>query len=109
MPVRWISGRIMDADYPRSAVRARASGTVFLRFVVAPNGRVSDCGVTRSSGNRDLDETTCRLIVRRFRYRPAMDAEGRPVSATIRGEHVWELGAEPDPIELEPTEIDEGP
>jgi protein TonB len=99
----------MDSDYPRAAVRARASGIVFLRFVVAPSGRVSDCSVTRSSGNRALDETTCRLILQRFRYRPALDAEGRPVPATIRGEHVWDLGPEPEPIEIEPTEIDDGP
>jgi protein TonB len=106
-PARWISGRIRDSDYPRSAVRARASGTVFLRFVVAPSGRVSDCRVTRTSGNRDLDETTCELIVRRFRYRPAIDEDGRPIAQTIRGEHDWELAPEPEPIEIEPTEIDD--
>jgi protein TonB len=96
----------MDSDYPRSAVRARARGTVFLRFVVAPSGRVNDCRVTRSSGNRDLDETTCDLIVRRFRYRPAISSDGRPVAETIRGEHVWDMGPEREPIEIEPTEID---
>lgn len=106
-PARWISGRIRDSDYPRAAVRARASGTVFLRFVVAPSGRVSDCRVTRSSGNRDLDETTCSLIIRRFRYRPAIGPDGRPVAEAIRGEHVWDLGPEREPIEIEPTEIDD--
>ena len=108
VPARWISGRIMNSDYPRSAVRARASGTVFLRFVVAPSGRVSECDVTRSSGNRALDETTCRLIVQRFRYRPALNSEGRPIPAVIRGEHEWDLGPEPAPIEIEP-EIEDGP
>jgi protein TonB len=102
VPARWISGRIVDTDYPRSAFKARASGTVSLRFVVAPSGRVDECSVTRSSGNRALDETTCRLIVQRFRYRPALNAEGRPVAATIRGQHDWDLGAEPEPIEIEP-------
>jgi protein TonB len=108
-PPRWISGRIMDSDYPRGAVRARASGTVFLRFVVAPTGRVINCRITRSSGNRDLDQTTCGLIERRFRYRPARDPSGRPVADTIAGEHVWELGPEPEPIEIEPTIPDDGP
>jgi len=99
---RWISGRIRDSDYPDSAFRARAMGTVYLRFIVAPSGRVSDCRVTRSSGSRALDETTCRLIVQRFRYRPARDEYGRPIPEEVRGKHVWELGPEPPPIDIEP-------
>jgi protein TonB len=99
---RWIRGRIVDSDYPRSAFEARISGTVFLRFVVAPDGRVSDCTVTRSSGSAALDATTCRLIKQRFRYRPARNEWGRPVPDTIRGQHVWELGPEPPPIDVEP-------
>lgn len=100
---RWLSGGIGPEDYPRAAVRARAEGVVHLRFVVAANGRVRDCRVTRSSGSAALDATTCRLIERRFRYRPARDAVGRPTAETIRGEHHWVLGPEPPPVELEPT------
>lgn len=100
---RFLSGGIGPDDYPRSAVLARASGTVYLRFVVAPNGRVSDCAVTRSSGNADLDRTTCRLIKRRLRYRPARDASGRPIAEAVTGEHVWEIQEAP-PIEVEPVE-----
>lgn len=99
---RFLRGRIMDSDYPRSALEARLSGTVFLRFVVAPSGRVSECTVTRSSGSAALDAATCRLIRERFRYRPARDAEGRPIAEVIRGQHDWELGPEPPPIDVEP-------
>lgn len=102
-PARWLRGAIYDSDYPDSAYRAGVSGIVHLRFVVAPDGRVSDCAVTRSSGSRALDETTCRLIMRRFRYRPARDGNGRPIPATIRGEHVWDVAPEPPPIDVEPT------
>jgi protein TonB len=101
-PVRWLRGRIYDSDYPRRAYEARFEGTVYLRFVVAPDGYVSDCAVTRSSGNREVDETTCRLIMRRFRYRPARNEDGRPIASTIRGEHHWELAPEPEPIDVEP-------
>jgi protein TonB len=100
---RLIRGSIRDSDYPRSAYQAGVSGTVFLRFVVAPDGRVSDCAVTRSSGHRDLDSTTCRVIMRRFVYRPARDAGGNPVAEVVRGEHVWELEPERAPIDIEPT------
>ena len=104
---RWLSGSIRDSDYPRAAIEARKSGTVGLRFVVAPSGRVSQCTVTRSSGSAALDETTCRLIRARFRYRPARDYTGRPVAETIRGEHEWELAPEPPPIDIEPEIVDD--
>lgn len=104
---RWISGSIRDSDYPRAALESRRSGTVFLRFVVAPSGRVSQCTVTRSSGSAALDETTCRLIRNRFRYRPARDYTGRPLAETIRGEHEWQLAPEPPPIEIEPEIVED--
>jgi protein TonB len=104
---RWISGGIYDSDYPRAALEARRSGTVRLRFTVAPTGRVSACTVTRSSGSAALDSTTCRLIMSRFRYRPARDGAGRPIADTISGAHEWELGPEPPPIEIEPEEVEE--
>ena len=104
---RWLSGGISDSDYPRAAIEARRSGTVHLRFTIAPTGRVSACSVTRSSGSSALDSTTCRLIMARFRYRPARDGSGRPIAETIRGEHVWELGPEPPPTYIEPEEVEE--
>jgi protein TonB len=99
---RWISGGIRGSDYPDGAYRAHVGGTVHLRFTVAPSGRVSDCAVTRSSGSRELDAVTCRLIMARFRYRPARDAEGKPIAETVVGEHVWEVAAEPPVREVEP-------
>lgn len=103
-----IAGRIYDSDYPRSALRARVQGTVHLRFIVSPQGRVSECAVLRSSGNAALDETTCRLIKKRYRFDPARDEEGRATTDRFRGDHIWELGPEPPPIDVEPTIPDEG-
>ena len=94
-PLRWRSGSLNDRDYPKAALRVNAQGTVHLRFTVGVNGRVTDCAVTRSSGNRDLDETTCRLIQQRFRYEPSRDALGRPYADVVTGEHVWELWDRP--------------
>ncbi|HYI40749.1 MAG TPA: energy transducer TonB [Allosphingosinicella sp.] len=104
---RWLSGRIGNSDYTSDLTR---DGVVYLRFTVAPSGRVSDCAVTRSSGNRALDALTCRLIVRRFRYRPARDSEGRPVASTITGEHLWYAEPPPPDVWVEPDieEPDDG-
>jgi protein TonB len=103
-PVRWLSGQISPADYPQRPFDAGIGGTVHLRFIVSPSGRVTDCAVTRSSGNAELDTATCRLIKRRLRYRPALDAGGRPIAAVINGEHEWVAERRPDEIIEEPDE-----
>jgi protein TonB len=100
-PARWISGSIGDSDYPPASFERELGGTVFMRFTVRPNGRVTDCRVTRSSGQRDLDVTTCRLIERRFRYRPARDARGRPIASEVRGQHEWIAERRTTLIEIE--------
>lgn len=86
---RQIGGRIRNSDYPQAAVEAGASGMVSVRYTVMTDGHVSRCLVMRSSGNRDLDETTCRLIEQRFRFRPARDVFGEPVQADIVEDHEW--------------------
>jgi len=88
-PPRQIKGRLKNSDYPSAAGEAGVGGTVSVRYVVETDGRVSDCEVTRSSGSRILDETTCRLIRERFRFRPSLDEQGRPVASAIVENHSW--------------------
>jgi protein TonB len=102
--VRWLSGGIDAGDYPSRALEAGIGGTVRMRFVVGPSGRVTSCTVTRSSGSAELDETTCRLITRRMRYRPATDARGQRIPATILGEHEWVAERRPNEV-IEEEEV----
>lgn len=90
-PPRHVRGRIKASDYPRGAALAGAGGIVSVRYHVEVDGRATDCRVTRSSGNADLDDTTCRLIEERFRYEPSRDAAGRPVVSTIVENHEWDF------------------
>ncbi|HET9427014.1 MAG TPA: TonB family protein [Allosphingosinicella sp.] len=88
---RLVRGRIVHADYPRAAVRARAEGTVVARLNVGADGRVASCTVTRSSGSPDLDSTTCRLIQQRFRFTPARDNQGRAIASVTGWQQRWWL------------------
>lgn len=90
-PPRRIRGDMRDAPYPAGAAEAGIGGTVSVRYYVETDGHVSDCDVTRSSGNAELDAATCGFIVRRFRFRPARDSRGRPVPAAIIENHSWEI------------------
>ena len=91
VPPRLLNGRLKNSDYPRAAADAGAEGTVSVRYTVAANGRAGNCRVTRSSGNDELDRTTCHLIVERFRFAPSRDANGNPVDADIVEEHSWSV------------------
>ena len=86
-----LSGRIANRDYPREASRADIGGEVEVRFTIQANGRVSGCRVTRSSGDTSLDTTTCRLIEKRFRFKPATNAAGTPVASQYGWRQSWWL------------------
>jgi periplasmic protein TonB len=84
-----IAGEIRPSDYPRNLRRAGIGGTVLFVFTIGANGRVTRCGVTRSSGVPELDALTCRLVMQRFVYRPSTDRNGRAVPTEADGEHEW--------------------
>jgi periplasmic protein TonB len=78
-------------DYPSSAIRAEEQGTTGFRVEVGPDGRVTSCSVTRSSGSSTLDEATCRLVTRRARFTPAKDTSGAAISDTYSNNIRWVL------------------
>lgn len=88
-PPRHLRGRLSDADYPRAALDRGADGTVSVRFTVSLAGRAINCRITESSGYRELDENTCRLIERRYRFEPSRDRNGRPILADVIEDHTW--------------------
>ena len=89
---RLISGSIDNRDYPRGAARANIGGTVVAFYTVLANGRVTGCKIQRSSGNSELDATTCSLIEQRFRYDPARDSNGNAVTDITGWQQRWWLG-----------------
>ena len=58
--------------YPREALRRRIEGTVLLQVLVGVDGRPLDVIVQQSSGNRALDEAARLQVLKRWRFRPAM-------------------------------------
>ena len=84
-----IAGAITQSDYPRDLREHGFGGRVEFTFTVGPNGRVSRCSVTRSSGVPRLDALTCALVQQRFVYRPSTDRYGRPIADEVDGEQDW--------------------
>ena len=88
---KLIGGRITNSDYPRSASVAKQGGTVTTHFSVGTDGRVNKCRVVKSSGNAAIDAATCRLIEQRFRYEPARNRVGQPISDVTGWQQTWWL------------------
>jgi protein TonB len=88
-PPVHIAGALTDADYARSGVPRGAGGTVVIGFRVRSDGRVDNCTTVRSSGYAIIDRATCRLVERRFRFRPARDANGRAIDFALRTDFTW--------------------
>lgn len=86
-----LASYVSNADYPSSAIRAEESGTTGFRLTVGPDGRVTDCSITSSSGSSALDDATCRIMRRRARFTPATDGNGRPTTDTVTQRIRWVL------------------
>jgi protein TonB len=90
----WTGGKIRDSDFPSEARKAKANGTTETEIAVTPEGRPAGCRVTRSSGNGLLDATTCRLVMARFRFRPARDGSGWAIAGMVEYDQEWTLAGQ---------------
>jgi protein TonB len=84
-----IRGQLNYSDFPGF------EGIVGVRFTIRLDGRVEGCQILKSSGNAELDGTTCRLIERRFRYRPARDAKGHAIAEYHTRSFTWGINRRP--------------
>lgn len=86
-----LASYVSDEDYPTSAARNEEQGTTRFRLGVGPDGRVTDCTVTASSGSSALDSATCRLMKQRARFTPARNSDGEAVPDSVASAIRWVL------------------
>jgi TonB family protein len=92
-------------DYPMKAFERHAEGVTRFNLLVAPDGHVADCTVTQSSGDQDLDRTTCSLAAFRARFQPAVGPDRQPIYGLYRSQAVWTIPTDT----LEGVVHDQGP
>lgn len=88
-PPRWIKGRLSFRDLPAEIRETGWTGKVGVRYAVETDGHATNCHIDQSSGSPPVDGLTCRLIEERFRFRPALDENGKPVRSIIVESHEW--------------------
>lgn len=81
----------IQANYPTRAAREEREGTVGVRVSIGPDGRVTSCSVTSSSGSPDLDGAACDGMTRYARFNPALDTAGNPISDSYSTRIVYKL------------------
>jgi len=85
--LRWIT----TDDYPSAALRQNMQGVVVVSAMIGADGKVRSCVVTQSSGSQLLDDTTCRLYIRRAHFTPARDADGNPIASQRSDRFRWQI------------------
>ncbi|MGH6744857.1 protein TonB [Novosphingobium sp. PhB57] len=81
----------IQANYPTRAAREEREGRVGVRVGIGPDGKVTACSVTASSGSPDLDEAACDGMTRYARFNPALDDAGNPTSGQFSTAIVYKL------------------
>ena len=89
-PVPMTSHAMTFEDYPLEAVRARLQGSVKVRYLIDLDGRVPECMVTESSGKELLDMAACAMVMKRWKFRPALK-DGMPIQLWVNGEVTFRL------------------
>lgn len=84
-------GWVTNDDYPSSAMREGVQGVTGFRLDIGADGRATNCTVTSSSGSSLLDDTACRLLIRRARFTPAKDSDGNPMTASYSNRVRWQI------------------
>ena len=77
-----LPGQTPPPNYPRRALRRGIEGVVMVRVDVGPDGVPTSVGISSSSRSRDLDRAAIEAV-ERWRFRPAIAADGRPSVGTV--------------------------
>jgi hypothetical protein len=78
-----------DADYPAQALRENRTGETSFILMVDEAGTLKDCMVEETSGIASLDAMACIVLLDRAKFKPALDASGKPVRSVLSGRIHW--------------------
>lgn len=82
---------VTQADYPTREINLGHEGVTRVRLSISPNGKVSGCDVTSSSGWPALDTATCNRLSAKGKFDPATDTSGAAASGSYNTSVKWQL------------------
>ena len=66
-------------DYPTDLLNKGEQGLVQFRVVVAADGKATQCLVQESTRPLGFDKAVCAALMRRAKFEPALDKDGKPI------------------------------
>lgn len=81
-------------EYPYDLDFLGEEGITAVRATINPEGRVSNCEVTESSGFEGLDTASCKAFTRYARFDPALDRNGKPTQGIFSNRIRWETASD---------------
>jgi TonB family protein len=90
-PVQGLDSLFSGDDYPLAALHDQTMGRVRVKIPLNSSGEPTDCQIVSGSGSVDLDAATCRIILTRAKFEPAIDVDGKPVRSVYVETIQWVL------------------
>lgn len=86
-PGTWASTK----DYPSDLIRAEVGGEVSFKLDVSAEGLPTSCLVIVSSKIDQLDKITCKIMMQRAKFKPALAADGGPAASYYINRVRWQV------------------
>lgn len=79
-PANWV----VSKDYPLNMLSAGQPAIVEFRLSVGADGVPTACYIQSTTRPKEFDDAVCKSVMRRARFAPALDAEGKPLASYYR-------------------------
>lgn len=79
-PASWMT----TYDYPSDLAERGVRGIVNFRLMIDAEGGVTACHIQQSTRPAEFDEAACKGLMRRAKFKPALDADGQPMPSFYR-------------------------
>ncbi|NML94723.1 hypothetical protein HHL27_13695 [Novosphingobium sp. TW-4] len=66
-----------------------ASAIVYFRLMVGPDGNPTGCHIQQATNSPEFTDFTCKLLMKRARFAPALDAAGNPTASYYTNSVRW--------------------
>lgn len=87
-PGMWLK----PEDYPSGPLFMGASAAIRFRMMVGADGVPTHCFIQQATNSPEFTKLTCDLLMKRVRFTPALDREGKPVASYYTNSVRWLAG-----------------
>ncbi len=79
-PGNWL----LSNDYPIDMIREGQPALIDFRLIVAEDGKTTECFIQKTTRAKEFDDAVCGALLKRSRFDPALDADGKPIKSYWR-------------------------